>query len=321
MTKSQKLCGLGLGLMLLLSVVSMTVGVADFSWGEVFTNPHALELLVVSRFPRTLAVILTGATLSVAGMVLQIVLKNKFIEPSMVGATQSAALGVLLVTLIVPELSLFWKMGAASAAALVGMGIFLVLLRHLPKEDRLMVPLTGIIFGSIIDAVSNFIALETDSMQMLGVWFTGDFSGILQGRYEWLWLTAFFAVLIYALADRLTIAGLGKGLTTSLGVNYERMLWFALVCTAFITALVVVTVGQIPFVGLVVPNVVSRLMGDRLRSNLPVVALMGANLLLVCDLAGRTLDAPYEIPVSTVFGVLGAAVFLYLLLGKERRYD
>ncbi len=297
----------------------MTVGVADFSWQKVLTDADTAMLLMISRFPRTLAIILTGATLSVAGMVLQIVLKNKFIEPSMVGATQSAALGVLLVSLLVPEISLFFKMGAASLSALIGMGIFLLLMRHLPKEDRLMVPLMGIIFGSIIEAFSNFIAIETDSMQMLAIWFTGDFSGVLMGRYEWLWLTALFAVLIYILADRLTIAGLGKGLTTSLGVNYERILWFALVCTAFITALVVVTVGQIPFVGLVIPNIVSRLMGDRLRSNLPVVALMGANLLLVCDLLGRTVNAPFEIPISTVFGVLGAGLFLYLLLGREKQ--
>ncbi|MBF0785662.1 ABC transporter permease [Muribacter muris] len=305
-------------ILLLLFSISITTGVADFDWTTLFTQPEQMQLLLISRLPRTLAVLLVGATLAVAGMVLQIVLKNRFIDPSMIGATQSAGIGILLASLVFPTAALLGKMAIATLCALVGMGIFSLLLQRLPPHQQLMVPLVGIIFGNIIDAIGTFIAYETDSLQLLSVWTSGDFSGILAGRYELLWLTAGLALLIYFMADQLTIAGLGKNICTNLGINYQQMTWLALVLVAMITAVVVVTVGQIPFIGLVVPNIVCRLAGDRLRQNLPVVALLGANLVLGCDILGRVINAPYEIPISTVFGVLGTLIFLYLLFKGKR---
>lgn len=296
--------------------ISLTTGVADFHWTQFWHVHRQMELLWVSRFPRTLAVILTGATLAVAGMVLQIVLKNRFIEPNMVGATQSAAIGVLVMSLLWPSVSLLGKMSAAAGAALAGMSVFLLLLRRLPPHKQIMVPLIGIIYGSLLEAVANFVAVETDSMQLLSVWFAGDFSGILAGRYELLWLTGMMALVAYFLADRLTIAGLGRDISTNLGVNHTQMMWLALLVVAMITSIVVVTVGQIPFIGLVVPNIVSRLAGDHLRQNLPSVALLGANALLLCDILGRVLNPPYEVPVSLIFGIAGTVVFLYLLFRK-----
>ena len=272
-----------------------------------------MQVLLVSRLPRTFAVILVGATLGVAGMVLQIVLKNRFIEPGMIGASQSAALGILLTSLLFPSAALLLKMSFATVSALIGMGIFTLLLQQLPPHQRLMVPLVGIVFGNIIEAMTTFLAYETDSLQTLSIWFSGDFSGILAGRYELLWLTAALAVVVYIMADRLSITGLGKNISTGLGINYRQMTWFALIVVAMITAVVVVTVGQIPFIGLVVPNIISRLAGDRLRQNLPSVVLLGANLVLVCDIIGRVINAPYEVPISTIFGIVGTLIFLYLL--------
>lgn len=304
--------------LLILCPVSISVGVADFHWSEMLQHPEQMQVLLVSRLPRTIAVILVGATLGVAGIVLQIVLKNRFIEPGMIGASQSAAAGILVATLFLPASPLLLKMSIAALFALLGMGIFMLLLRRLPPHQQLMVPLVGIVFGNIIEAMTTFAAYETDSLQVLSVWHTGDFSGILSGRYELLWLTAVLAVLVYIMADRLTIAGLGKHISTGLGINYRRMTWLALITVAMITSIVVVTVGEIPFIGLVVPNIVSRLAGDRLRNNLPSVVLLGANLVLICDILGRLINAPYEIPISTVFGVLGTVIFLYLLLKGQR---
>lgn len=304
--------------LLLLIPLSLTVGVADFHWSLLFSQPEQMQLLLISRLPRTLAVLLVGATLAVSGMVLQIVLKNRFIEPNMIGATQSAGIGILAVSLLFPSAALLLKMSVATLSALIGIGIFSLLLHRLPPQQQLLVPLVGIVFGNIIEAIGTFIAYETDSMQMMSIWTSGDFSGVLAGRYELLWLTAVLAVIVYILADQLSIAGLGKNLSTSLGVNYRQMTWIALIIVAMITALVVVTVGQIPFIGLVVPNIISRLAGDRLRRNLPAVVLLGANLVLFCDILGRIINMPYEIPISTVFGILGTAIFLYLLFRGKR---
>ncbi|MDF7676294.1 iron chelate uptake ABC transporter family permease subunit [Neisseriaceae bacterium ESL0693] len=317
MLRSVTLTKINLLLLPILIVISLSIGVATFHWQTLFSHADTDSLLFTSRIPRTAAIVLTGATLAVAGMVLQIVLRNRFIEPNMVGATQSAGLGILLITLIWPQAAMLLKMGAASLFALLGMSVFLLLFRRLPPHKQIMMPLIGIIYGSIIEALVNFIGIETDTMQMLSVWFAGDFSAVLSGRYELLWLTGLMALMVYFLADRLTIAGLGHSISTSLGINYMQMMWFALIVVAMITAIVVVTVGQIPFIGLVVPNIVSRLAGDRLRQNLPSVALLGANALLFCDIISRTIDPPYEIPVSLIFGIVGTVLFLYLLFRKS----
>lgn len=309
---------LNLLFLLILCPISMSVGVADFSWTDLFQQPEQTQLFFVSRLPRTFAIILVGATLSIAGMVLQIVLKNRFIEPSMIGASQSAALGILIATLLFPATPLLAKMSFATVCALIGMAIFMFLMRNLPPHQKLMLPLIGIIFGNVIESITTFIAYETDSLQLLSVWFAGDFSGVLAGRYELLWITAGLAFLVYIMADRLSIAGLGQNISTSLGINYQQMTWFALIIVAMITALIVVTIGQIPFIGLVVPNIISRLAGDRLRQNLPTVVLFGANLMLACDIVGRVINAPFEVPISTIFGIIGTLIFLYLLFRGQR---
>lgn len=312
---------LTLAITLLLFAVSLSVGVASFSWAQLFSGSlnDSTELMLVSRLPRTLAIVLTGASMAVAGMIMQIVLKNRFVEPSMVGASQSAALALLLMALLAPAAALMVKMSVAAAAALAGMLLFMALIRKLPPTAQLLVPLVGIIFGGVLEAVATFIAYEYDMLQMLGVWQSGDFSGVLLGRYELLWLTGVLAVFAYLIADQLTILGLGDTVSVNLGLNRNTVLWSGLIIVALITSLVVVTVGNIPFIGLVVPNIISRLLGDKLRQSLPAVALLGAAMVLLCDIIGRIIRFPFEIPVATVFGVLGTVLFLYLLMKSPSR--
>ncbi|MDO4642094.1 MAG: iron chelate uptake ABC transporter family permease subunit [Neisseria sp.] len=302
-----------------LFVVSLSVGVADFSWRHVFDWSDDMQLLMVSRLPRTLAIVLTGASLGVAGMIMQILMRNRFVEPSMVGASQSAALGLLLMAVFFPAAALITKMSAAALAAVLGMLLFLALTRKLPPSAHLMIPLIGIVFGGVIESVAVFIAYEEDLMQLLAVWQQGEFSGVLLGRYELLWFAGILALLAYFIADQLTIIGLGETVAVNLGLNRTVILWASLFIVALITSLVVVTVGNIPFIGLVVPNIVSRMMGDKLRTSLPSVALLGTALVLLCDIIGRVIRYPFEIPVSTIFGITGTALFLYLLMKGPKR--
>ncbi|WP_373706793.1 ABC transporter permease [Neisseria dentiae] len=314
--KTLPFLALNLIVLVLLFAASLSVGVADFSWAKLFEFSDDMQLMLTSRLPRTFAIVLTGASLAVAGMIMQILMRNRFVEPSMVGASQSAALGLLLMALFFPAAALMTKMSVAAAAAMAGMLVFMALIRRLPPTAQLMVPLVGIIFGGVIESVAVFIAYETEMLQLLGVWQQGDFSGVLLGRYELLWITGILAVCAYLIADQLTIIGLGETVAVNLGLNRNTILWAGLIIVALITSLVVVTVGNIPFIGLVVPNIVSRMMGDKLRQSLPAVALMGAAMVLLCDIIGRLIRFPFEIPVSTVFGVVGTVLFLYLLLRK-----
>ncbi|OWJ69279.1 iron ABC transporter permease, partial [Haematobacter massiliensis] len=195
--------------------------------------------------------------------------------------------------------------------------LFLRLLRLVPLRDVLMVPLVGIMLGGIIGAATTFLAYRTDLLQTMLAWTTGDFSGVLRGRYELLYIGFALAVVAYIAADRFTVAGMGRDFATNLGLNYRRVVALGLTIVSLITAVVVVSVGMIPFLGLIVPNVVSLMIGDNMRRAVPWVAVLGAAFILACDILGRLIRYPYEIPIGVVVGVIGSGMFLWLLLRKQ----
>ncbi|WHP70811.1 ABC transporter permease [Phaeobacter inhibens] len=307
-------------LLVLLAGLSCAIGVNQTSPLALLQDPKAAQLLLISRIPRTLAVILTGATMAVAGVIMQLLVRNRFVEPGTTGTNEAAMLGLLGATLLAPALPIFAKMLCAAVAALLGTLVFLALARRIPPQQPLLVPLVGLVYGGILAAAAGFIAFQADLLQYLAIWMSGEFSGVLSGRYELLWLAGMLAGMLaglaYLVADQFTIAGLGEMASRGLGLRYGQMLGFGVVVVSLVSALVIVTVGVLPFVGLVVPNLVSRIMGDNLRDSLPVVAATGAGLLLICDVLGRLLRAPYEIPAGTVFGLFGAALFLVMLLRR-----
>nr|WP_152830165.1 ABC transporter permease [Brucella abortus] len=305
-----------------MAVISLFIGVSDVSLHTLFgkaSTDRATEVLLISRIPRTLAIILAGMSMAVAGMIMQMLTRNRFVEPSTAGTVESASLGILLVILFAPETPVFGKMLMASVSALAGTALFLRILRSIPLRSVLVVPLVGIMLGGVINAITTFIAYRFDLLQSLNSWTTGDFSGVLRGRYELLWIAFALTVVAYVAADRFTVAGLGEDFTTNLGLNYRRVVTLGLVIVSMVSASVVVTVGMIPFLGLIVPNVVSMFIGDNMRRAVPWVALLGAGLVLACDIVGRLIRFPYEIPIGTMMGVVGSAIFLYLLLRRGSR--
>ncbi|APZ52221.1 iron chelate uptake ABC transporter family permease subunit [Salipiger abyssi] len=289
-----------------LIALSLSLGAASF--GE-----DAGWLLMVSRLPRTAAALLAGAGLALAGVVVQQVVQNRLVEPSLTGAPEAAMLGLLAVTLLAPGLAVAGKMLIAAGCALAGMAGYLALAARLPREDPMLLPIVGMVYGGILGAIGVWAAWSADLMQYLGAWRLGEFSGVMQGRYEWLWAIAALAGLLYVIADRITILGLGEAQARSLGLDYAQTRALGLVVVSVITALVLVTVGAFPFVGLVAPNLVARWRGDNLRANLPLIALGGGALLLAADVIGRLIRYPFEIPAATVIAVFGAGVFLWLL--------
>jgi iron complex transport system permease protein len=302
----------------MLSVASLGVGAGEASLADLWQSSGDIDLFAVSRLPRTLATVLTGAGLAIAGLIMQAIARNRFVEPATAGTAQSAELGILLVTIAWPAASLGFKTVAASAAALFGTGVFLMSAHRLPPTQPFLVPLFGLVYGGVIGAAATFIAWQADLLQYLAIWSNGDFSGVLRGRYELLWIGAILVAVAWLVADRLTIMALGREASIGLGIDYERMLQIGLVIISVISAITVVVIGIVPFVGLVVPNLISRMMGDNLRATLPIVAFCGAILVLACDILGRLVRFPYEIPVGTVMGVTGAILFLLLLLRRPK---
>ena len=297
------------------SVWSLTIGVVPIGFGDLLSpTSEQADLLFLTRIPRTVSILLAGAALSVAGLIMQRITQNSFVSPSTSGTTEAAVLGVLLVTLAAPGASLTVKMVVALATALVGTFGFLALLGRMPNRDPLVVALVGLMYGGVIGAVTVFIGYRTDLLQLLDIWSSGSFSASMAGQYEPLYLVLVAGVVGYLFADRFTVVGLGRDLATSLGVRYRFVLNTGLVIVSVMSATVVVVVGAIPFLGLIVPNVVSLWMGDHVRRTLPVTALVGAGFVLACDILGRILRFPYEIGVGTIAGVVGSGIFCWLIL-------
>ncbi|WP_426745300.1 iron chelate uptake ABC transporter family permease subunit [Myxococcus faecalis] len=307
---------------LLLALGSLLIGVGDVSWHALVTpspDEQALQLLVISRIPRLLAVMLVGTSLGVAGLLLQMLVRNRFVEPSTAGSAESASLGLMVAAVLAPQLPVVGKMLVAALFALGGTALFLLILRRIPLRSVLIVPLVGLVLGSVFDSVTTFYAYRLDLLQSVNAWKTGDFSTILRGRYELLWLTLGLTCCAYVAADRFTVAGMGESFTTNLGMNYTRIMGLGLLIVSLVTAMVVVTVGMVPFLGLLVPNLVSMFTGDNARKAIPWVAVGGAGFVLLCDILGRVVRFPYEIPGATIAGVLGSVLFLSVLLRRDAR--
>lgn len=303
---------------LALAAASMFVGVSDVSLPALLAgDPATVEVFWISRVPRTLAVLLAGMAVAVAGLIMQLMARNRFVEPSTVGTVESATLGILVVTVLAPSAPVLVKMLVASVFALLGTALFLAILRRLPARNTLLIPLVGIMLGGVIAAVTTFFAYRYDLLQTLSNWMIGDFSGVLRGRYELLWIVAVLVLVGLLAAERFTVTGMGQDFTTNLGLNYARTMRLGLLIVSLISAVVVTTVGAVPFLGLVVPNIVSLLFGDNLRRAVPWTAVLGAAFVLVCDIIGRTIRYPYEVPVGMVMAVLGAILFLVLILKKR----
>ncbi|WP_323745110.1 ABC transporter permease [Actinomyces haliotis] len=294
---------------------------ASLATGEysILSHGDGARMFLAVRVPRTVALVLAGAAMAMCGLVMQLITQNRFVEPTTTGTTEWAGLGLLSVMIVAPGTSVLGRMAVAVVFAFVGTMVFFTLLRRVSLRSSLLVPLIGIMLGAVVSAVSTFLALETDTLQSLGTWFQGSFTSVYRGQYEVLWIVLAVVAGVFAMADRLTVAGLGQDVATSVGVDYERVVLTATALVAVATGVVTVVVGSLPFLGLIVPNLVSMLRGDDLRSNLPWVCLAGIVLVTACDLLARTVISPFEVPVSVVLGIVGAAVFVTLILRRTGR--
>ena len=296
-----------------LGVLSLLIGAYDLRG-----QPDGINMIFITRIPRTAALMLTGAAMSMSGLVMQLITQNRLVEPTTTGTIEWSGLGLLCVYLIFPAPSLALRMAGAILFSFTGTMIFFLLLRRVKLRSSLIVPIMGMMLGAVISAISTFIGLVFNMTQNIETWFVGSFAPVQIGRYEYLWLIVLIAVLIFLYADRLTLAGLGEDIATNLGVNYNRIVLLGTGLISFGVGVVAAVIGNLPFLGLIVPNIVSMYRGDDLRSNLPWVCVLGMGILTLCDIISRTIIKPFEVPVSLILGVMGSVVFIVILL-KQRR--
>lgn len=301
--------------LLVLSITSLFVGVIDMNIASLAAGDmEQWRIFLISRLPRLLAILCTGVGMSTAGLIMQQLCMNKFVSPTTGATISSAQFGILLALIFMPQSTIWSRAAFAFFTAVLGTWIFVWFIQRIQFKDVVMVPLVGIMFGNVISGITNYLAYKYEMTQALSTWLVGHFSMVLRGRYEIVYLVVPLVILAFVFANHFNIVGMGKDFSKNLGVHYNFVLFMGLTIAAMITASIVVVVGSISYIGLIVPNVVAMFKGDKIRGTLADTALFGAIFVLVCDMIGRVVIHPYELPIELVAGILGSIIFIALLL-------
>lgn len=306
-------------LLCILSFISLFIGVTDIHIQDILGgDTKQLQMLFISRLPRLLAILCTGVGMSVAGLLMQKLCMNKFVSPTTGATISSAQLGILIALLFFPASTLWERTFFAFLAAMVGTWIFVYFIQKIQFKDVVMVPLVGIMFGNIIGGITNYLAYRYEMTQALSSWLVGHFSLVIRGRYEIVFFIVPLVFLAFIYANHFNIVGMGKNFSKNLGINYNFVMLGGLSIAAMITASIVVIVGSISYIGLIVPNLVAMIKGDKIRGTLIDTAVFGALFVLICDMFGRVIIYPYELPIELIIGVLGSLIFIGLLFYRLR---
>lgn len=298
-----------------LCVVSVLLGARQMAWSDLLSLSGDTWLtLTASRLPRLAALVLTGAGLSVCGVILQQIVRNKFVEPGTTGGLDAAKLGILVALTLMPAAGTMSRMLFALVFSLLASILFIAVIRRIRFRNLVLVPVVGLMYGSVLASFAEFYAYSHNILQSMQGWLLGDFSRVVQGHYEILYIIFPVVILAYLYAQRFTVLGMGEDMATSLGLGYASTAVVGLVLVALTVSATVIAVGAIPFVGLVVPQLVALRCGENLRRTLPLVALGGSSLLLACDIAGRLVMYPFEVPIGLTAGAVGGVMFLCLIV-------
>lgn len=304
-------------LLLILSICSLFVGVIDIDPNMLLGGDGMeLKIFLLARIPRLLAVLCTGVGMSVAGLIMQQLCMNKFVSPSTGATIQSAQFGVLLSLVFLPTLGLWGRVLLAFSMAILGTWIFVWFVQRIQFKNTVLVPLVGIMFGNVLGGITSFIAYKFEVTQQLSTYFVGSFALIIKGNYELVWLVLPLVVIAFLFANYFNIVGMGKDFSQNLGVNYKLVLFLGLTVAAMITASVVTVVGQISYIGLIIPNIVAMFKGDKIKGTLADTALLGAIFVLICDILARSVIMPYELPIELIVGIIGSLLFIMMLIYK-----
>lgn len=304
--------------LLIISILSLFVGVMDLDWKGLLSGGNGMErnIFLLARIPRLLAILCTGVGMSVAGLIMQQLCMNKFVSPSTGATIQSAQFGILLSLVFLPAIGLWGRVMLAFAMSILGTWIFVWFVQRIRFKSTVLVPLIGIMFGNVLGGITSFIAYKAEVTQQLSTYFVGSFALIIKGNYELVWLAVPLVILAFIFANYFNIVGMGRDFSRNLGVNDQLVLFCGLTIAAMITASIVTIVGQISYIGLIVPNIVAMFKGDKIKGTLVDTALLGALFVLICDIIARSVIMPYELPIELIVGIIGSVIFIAMLIYK-----
>lgn len=316
---------------ILLVFLSLVIGVLDhqqsfgynvtaFIRGLFQADDYILNLLWISRIPRTVSIIITATGVSVAGLIMQTISRNKFISPSTAGATDAAILGVLVGFIFLGTQGYVERILFSFIFSLISTALFMLILNKIKFKNVIYVPLIGIMYGAMIGAITTFIAHRTGTLQLLGTISINGFANKAAGTYELLYIIVPVFILAIFFATRFSIVGMGADFAKNLGVRYEVVMIVGLLIIAVISSLSFVMAGALPFVGLIVPNLVSYYYGDNVKRSIVDIAIFGSSFVLLNDIISRIVVFPFEVSISFTMGLTGAVIFLIIIF-RRMRYE
>jgi len=320
-----------IAILILVAMVSISVGPADISFNQIakifFAKLHLIDNKNINlfqeniiwhiRFPRMLLAIITGMALSLAGVVLQALLRNPLAEPYIIGISSGAALGATAaIALSLINLIPF----AGFLGAILAMFLVYNLARTGYKVPVKTLLLAGVIVSVFLSALISLTAFLTgDSMHQIILWLMGNLAEtnilliIIAGLMVFIG-----AIIIYFFARDLNIISTGEESAQHLGIEVEVVKKFLFIITSLITGVVVALTGLIGFVGLIIPHIMRLNVGPDHRILIIVSVLAGGIFLTLSDLFSRTIISPTEIPVGVITALFGGPFFLFLLKRKKQ---
>jgi iron complex transport system permease protein len=320
-------------LVLASAVLAITFGPADLAPGEVWSTVlHHFGLVAdrpVSvlrdaivwelRLPRVLAALGVGAGLALAGTVMQVLTRNPLADPYLLGLSSGAALGAVI--FLLAGAALLMPLGAF-IGSLAALGLALLIAQLLGGATPSRAILAGICIAALASAATSLVIFWSatgDSYREILSWLMGSLSGTIWSDAALVGIALLICAPIILMSGRgLDAFAFGDASAASLGIDVGRLRWVLLGATALLTGVMVAIGGAIGFVGLVVPHAVRLAVGSRHRVLLPMSMLVGSIFMLWTDTAARTLFEPRELPVGIVTALIGAPIFLMILLRYRR---
>lgn len=303
-------------MLILAVIVSLCLGAAKYTPAELLEN---LDILRYIRIPRVIATIFAGAGLAGTGVIVQTLLGNSLAGPNIIGINSGAGFMVLIAGLLLPLLPQVQPV-AAFVGALFAMLMVYGLARK-TNASKMTILLTGIILNSLFNAASEALCtFFPDANVGYTAFRVGGLSAVQTSvLYPAVCLIAAAIIIVMLKADTLELLSLGDETAFTLGISVKKYRLLFLMCAACMTGAAVSFAGLIGFLGLIVPHAARLVAGEEIRRLFPLSVLWGALLMLVCDTIARTAFAPFELSVGIVLSIIGAPVFIRILLKRRAR--
>lgn len=308
----------------LMALVLCFLFIFSLSVGEISLFPHqwltdeAYLFVWQIRLPRILAVVTVGASLAIAGAIMQALFQNPLAEPGLLGVSSGA--GVCVVLLIVLQIGLsYWLISSAAIFGALGITILLMFFTRIKKLSNAQLLLIGVALGVMASAIMTWLVYFSSALDLrqLMYWLMGSFSGIDWRHQILFWALMPILLILILQADVLNYLSLGSFRAKQLGISVNQWRNWFILAVGLLIGLSVALAGAISFVGLVVPHLL-RLSGlTHYKTLLPACALAGGVLLLLADLLSRLILNGAEVPIGVITATLGAPLFIWLLATKE----